>query len=227
MNDYDKLIAYYRQCFNLVDCFHFNSEIASKVYSDYITLKNSKVIPITHAGIKDHRVKKSFDDKILRIGFIGNLTPYKGFPKLLQILDGIDNTKWDLSVWGCHVGKETHLPVFYKGKFNSATITSVYNSMDVLVVPSIWKETFSLVTLEALSYGVPVIVSNNVGAKDIVKLYDEKFVFNNFNELKSLLEELISSKALLKKFNNKLLEAEWCYSLDKHAQDIIDRIYID
>lgn len=59
MNDYDKLIAYYRQCFNLIDCFHFNSEIASKVYSDYITPKNSKVIPITHAGIKDHRVKRA------------------------------------------------------------------------------------------------------------------------------------------------------------------------
>ena len=72
-----------------------------------------------------------------------------------------------------------------------------------------------------------MIVSNNVGAKDIVKLYDEKFVFNNFNELKSLLEELISSKVLLKNFNNKLLESEWCYSLDKHAQDIIDRIYKD
>ena len=227
MNDYDKLITYYRQCFNLIDCFHFNSEIACNVYSNYITPNNSKVIPITHAGIKDHRTEKSFDDKILRIGFIGNLTPYKGFPKLLQILNRIDNTKWELSVWGCHVGKEKHLPVFYKGKFNGTTIMNVYNSMDVLVVPSIWKETFSLVTLEALSYGVPVIVSSNVGAKDIVKLYDEKFVFNNFEELKFLLEGLVNSKVLLKKFHKKVLEAEWCYSLNKHAQDIIDRIYKD
>ena len=69
MNDYDKLITYYRQCFNLIDCFHFNSEIACNVYSNYITPNNSKVIPITHAGIKDHRTEKIFDDKILRIGF--------------------------------------------------------------------------------------------------------------------------------------------------------------
>lgn len=227
MNDYDKLITYYRQCFNLIDCFHFNSEIACNVYSNYITPNNSKVIPITHAGIKDHRTEKIFDDKILRIGFIGNLTPYKGFPKLLQILSTIDNAKWELSVWGCHVGKEKHLPVFYKGKFNGTTIMTVYNSMDVLVVPSIWKETFSLVTLEALSYGVPVIVSNNVGAKDIVKLYNEKFVFNNFQDLNSLLEELIDSKVQLRRFNRKLLDSEWCYSLDKHAQDIIDSIYKD
>lgn len=227
MNDYERLIAYYRECLNLIDCFHFNSEISRNVYSDYITPKNSKVIPITHAGIKDNRVKKSFDDKLLHIGFIGNLTPYKGFPKLLEILNRIDHAKWKLSVWGCHVGREKHLPVFYKGKFNATTIMNVYNSMDVLVVPSLWKETFSLVTLEALSYGVPVIVSNNVGAKDIVKLYDKKFVFNNFNELKSLLEELISSKVLLKHFNDKLLESKWCYSLNEHAQDIIDRIYKD
>ena len=46
---------------------------------------------------------------------------------------------------------------YYKGKFDASTIADVYHAMDVLVVPSIWKETFSLVTLEVLSYGVPVI----------------------------------------------------------------------
>lgn len=227
MNDYKKLITYYRQCFNLIDCFHFNSEIACNVYSDYIIPKSSKIIPITHDGIKDHRVEKTFDNKILRIGFIGNLTPYKGLPKLLSVLKKIKSSKWELSVWGCNIGKEKNLPVFYKGKFDSKTIINVYNSMDVLIVPSIWKETFSLVTLEAISYGVPVIVSNNVGAKDIVKLYNEKFVFNNIEELKSLLEELIDNRELLKNFNKKILNLEWSHSLNKHAQDIINLIYKD
>lgn len=227
MNEYKELLNYYKQSFALVDCFHFNSKIAYSVYSDYIQPKDCKIIPITHAGIKDHRVERTFDSEILRIGFIGNLTPYKGFSKLLSVLQEIDNTKWNLFVWGGHVGKEKHLPVFYKGKFNGATIKYVYDAMDVLVVPSIWKETFSLVTLEALSYGVPVIVSSNVGAKDIVRLYDEKFVFDDFEELKSLLEELSRSKVLLSKFNKELLKSEWYYSLDKHAQDIIDGIYKD
>ena len=45
-------------------------------------------------------------------------------------------------------------------------ISKSFKQMDLLIVPSIWKETFSLITLEALSYGIPVLISNNVGAKD-------------------------------------------------------------
>ena len=43
-----------------------------------------------------------------------------------------------------------------------------FDKTDVLVAPSIWYETFGFTVLEALSYGVPVIVSDHVGAKDII-----------------------------------------------------------
>ncbi len=44
----------------------------------------------------------------------------------------------------------------------------IFDETDVLVAPSIWYETFGFTVLEALSYGVPVIISGNVGAKDIL-----------------------------------------------------------
>ena len=77
--------------------------------------------------------------------------------------------------------------------------------MDVLIVPSIWKETFGFVVLEALSYGVPVIVSDNVGAKDIVKQYDERFVFTSASELLALLNQIFKDRSLLVEFNEKVL----------------------
>ena len=228
MNDYSELLEYYKKCFRLIDCFHFNSRTAQNVYQENLHLKNGRVLPITHSGINDNRHKKLWETKILRIGFIGNTTPYKGLPLLIKVLKKMPDPKiWKLNIWGGKTGKEKNWPIYYRGKFDNRSVATVYGEMDVLIVPSIWKETFSLVTLEALSYGVPVIVSSNVGAKDIVKLYDEKFVFNNFEELKFLLEGLVNSKVLLKKFHKKVLEAEWCYSLNKHAQDIIDRIYKD
>ena len=132
---------------------------------------------------------------------------------------------WDLSVWGGGVGKHPSLPIYYKGKFDSSTIADVYEAMDVLIVPSIWKETFSLVTLEALSYGVPVIVSDNVGAQDIVKLYNPKFVYHSGDELKSLICEILSDKNLLAEFNDKLLSSKWKYFMEEHAKEIIGKIY--
>lgn len=226
MSNYQKLLDYYKECFALVDCLHFNSEVSGNVYKRYLPSCNGKVISITHCGIKDNRRHKNFKDKVLHIGFIGNSTPYKGLPLLISMLESLgESDSWDLSVWGSGVGIHPSLPVYYKGKFDSSTIADVYSAMDVLIVPSIWKETFSLVTLEALSYGVPVIVSDNVGAQDIVKLYNPKFVYHSGDELKSLICEILSDKNLLAEFNDKLLSSKWKYSMEEHAKEIIDKIY--
>ncbi|MCM1044065.1 MAG: glycosyltransferase [Candidatus Gastranaerophilales bacterium] len=44
----------------------------------------------------------------------------------------------------------------------------IFDETDVLIAPSIWYETFAYTVVEALSYGVPVIVTKNVGAKDVI-----------------------------------------------------------
>ena len=48
-------------------------------------------------------------------------------------------------------------------------IDTIYSDIDILIVPSKWKETFGLITIEALSYGVKVFVSENVGSKDLLQ----------------------------------------------------------
>ena len=226
MNKYQKLLDYYKKCFSLVDCFHYNSETSKEVFMQYLPTSKGQVVSITHGGIEDHRIRKVYGHDVLHIGFIGNSTPYKGLPLLISVLQDIGMIEsWDLSVWGSCVGTHPSLPVYYKGKFDSSTIADVYSAMDVLIVPSIWKETFSLVTLEALSYGVPVIVSDNVGAQDIVKLYNPKFVYHSEDELKSLICEILSDKNLLAEFNDKLLSSKWKYSMEEHAKEIIGKIY--
>lgn len=226
MSNYQKLLEYYKECFDLVDCFHFNSETAGNVYKWYLPTCKGKVVSITHNGIKDHRQHKDFHQNVLHVGFIGNSTPYKGLSLLISILESIGKSdSWNLSVWGGGVGKHPSLPVFYKGKFGPSTITDVYDAIDVLVVPSIWKETFSLVTLEALSYGVPVIVSDNVGAQDIVKEYNPRFVYHSEDELKNLLTDILEDRSILRDFNQKILDMPWKHGMEEHAKEIVDKIY--
>lgn len=226
MNEYQKLLDYYKDCFDLVDCFHFNSEVAGDVYKRYLPSCNGKVIPITHNGIKDHRLHKDFHHDVLHIGFVGNSTPYKGLPLLISTLESMGKqNSWELAIWGGGVGKHPDLPIYYKGKFDSSTIAKVYHDMDVLVVPSIWKETFSLVTLEALSYGVPVIVSDNVGAQDIVKEYNPRFVYHSEDELKKLLMDILGNRKLLKDYNQRILDMPWKHGMEEHAKEVIEKIY--
>ena len=54
MSNYQKLLNYYKECFDLVDCFHFNSETAGNVFKRYLPTCKGKVVSITHNGIKDH-----------------------------------------------------------------------------------------------------------------------------------------------------------------------------
>ena len=226
MSNYQKLLEYYKECFDLVDCFHFNSETAGNVYKRYLPICKGKVVSITHNGINDHRQHKDFHQNVLHIGFIGNSTPYKGLPLLISTLESIGKSdSWDLAIWGGGVGKHSSLPIYYKGKFDAFTIADVYEAMDVLVVPSIWKETFSLVTLEALSYGVPVIVSDNVGAQDIVKQYDERFVYHERKDLEIILKAIIEDRYILRDFNRQICELPWSHDMLSHAEEIVNRIY--
>ena len=226
MSGYESLMNYYHECFAFVDCFHFNSEVSKAVYTSCLPDVTGKVVPITHSGIKDNRKKKSFDADKVKIGFIGSEEPFKGLPLLIEILQEIGTSdKWDLSVWGCRVARHPSLPIYYRGKFKADTMRNVYDDMDVLIVPSVWKETFSLVTLEALSYGVPVIVSDNVGAQDIVKRYDNRFVFHDKKELAELIKTIIADRSSLRAYNLQICDLPWNHDMKSHAIDVINMMY--
>ena len=52
--------------------------------------------------------------------------------------------------------------------FRHDELPEILSDTDVLVAPSVWYETFGFTVLEALSFGVPVIVTDHVGARDVV-----------------------------------------------------------
>ncbi|MGO4293132.1 glycosyltransferase family 4 protein [Chitinophaga sp. RAB17] len=109
--------------------------------------------------------------------FVGRLTNPKGLIFLKQLAAAIDqSTNWKLLI-ACN---ETPDTAFFE-PFANITVkvglnidniaTAAYAQGDLLIVPS-WFEGFELVTLEALSVGMPVI-GTNVGA--ISELLDMAF----------------------------------------------------
>ncbi len=212
----------------MVDAFHFNSQNTCKVYQLYLNVpKKSRVIPITHSGISDHRGEREFDNALIRLGFVGSEAPFKGLPILKSILSTLNNEGYKdritLDVYGGRVGNDDSLSnVFYRGRFNSKMAEAVYSNMDLLLVPSICYETFSFVALEALSYGTPVMVSDKVGAKDLVIKYDPRFVFKTEVELYDMLRLIINDTSILKAFSERLTSIPWEMSIKRHSKSIID-----
>ena len=54
------------------------------------------------------------------------------------------------------------------GRYSYDELEAIMDETDLLICPSVWYETFGYTVLEALSFGVPVLVSDTVGAKDII-----------------------------------------------------------
>lgn len=54
-------------------------------------------------------------------------------------------------------------------RYNYSELEEIFENSDILVAPSIGYETFGYTVIEALSYGVPVVISNTVGSKDILE----------------------------------------------------------
>lgn len=216
------LLEMYRELFQYIDCIHFNSSLTETVYSSFLPHIRGERLSITHSGIHDNRRKRSFQNSI-RIGFIGSTAPYKGFPILKQILEELEQeTKhnWTLEVWGS-TGKNCG-KIHFHGTFQPKEAEQVYGSIDLLVLPAQCKETFSFVILEALSFGVPTLITSNVGARDIVMKYAPDFICSGYMELKQKLKTILTAPSCLQNFNSEICRQEWKHSISEHQEKIME-----
>ena len=102
-------------------------------------------------------------------------------------------------------------------------LEKVMDNTDVLIVPSIWNETFGFTVLEALSYGVPVIVSDMVGSKDLLCERKSGLIYNNLEELEEALKEiLLTPQSILSKMNEYILNNVDIKDINEHTEEIIN-----
>lgn len=231
--EFKALLNTYKRMFGMVDVFHFNSQNARNVYEHYLSVPEiSGVVPITHNGVADHRRVRNYDGKVLTLGFVGNEAPYKGLPMLKRVIARINEEGYEdrvrLIVYGGRVGADEVLTnVEYKGRFASEKMELVYNSMDLLIVPSIWCETFGLTTIEGIQFGVPVLVSSKVGAQDVVRQYAPQFVFGTEEDLYQTVKRLMEDRSELEKYNKRITDASWPWSMKRHVKELEQIIYKD
>lgn len=168
---YRSLRTYYVYMLEHMNCIHFNSSVTEMVYRKYITPKSSEVITITHKNIADNRTTiKIRPSNKLRITSLAPAKPFKGFNILQAALDALwddGNHDFELKLFSPVQFPRPYM-IVKEGGFQQDELEEIFSETDVLVAPSIWYETFGFTVLEAISCGIPVIVSNHVGAKDIV-----------------------------------------------------------
>ena len=185
-----------------------------------------EIINITHNNIKDNRKEKEFSNEMqLRIGYLGPAEKYKGFNLLVNTLkilnkEGIKNFKLD--VYGNKHKLNTELNnVFFHGKYNYSDLKDIFNDIDVLIVPSIWRETYGFIVLEAMSYGVPVIVTDYVGAKDLIEDNISGFIVKSDGiSLVQKIKQIINNRMILEKVNRNIMKLNLPLDFSEHEEKI-------
>ena len=146
----------------------------------------------------------------LRIVYVGVLLPHKGAHVLIDALRGIPTDRIHASFYGAEVaGRQayaeqlresaTGLPVHWGGVYDRSELQAILAEHDVLVMPVIWEETFSLVTREALQAGLPVIAARRGALPDIIQDGRNGLLFEpeNAEDLRRCLRRLLDEPDLL------------------------------
>ena len=155
------------------------------------------------------------------IGYVGNMISIKGADRLPNIFRGIYESygnevnfvmvgQGDLSA--TILEKMKGLPVDYKGQIDQKELASVYNSMDVLVVPS-RSEGYPCVVNEAQACGVLVVGNDVGGVKEAIGDLGIVVSGDSEEEICSRIVEktvdIISKDNNIKELADKALQFSW------------------
>ncbi|MBQ6904394.1 MAG: glycosyltransferase family 4 protein, partial [Lachnospiraceae bacterium] len=220
---YRCLRAYHCDILNRMDLIHFNSTLSREIYSKYITPVNGVVLPVSRNGIRDLREQtgRSGDNGKCTIVYLASMKPYKGFTILQQALDELWSEgirSFELLVFSRTDRISPYLKCHEEG-YNRAQLNEILQQADVLVAPSIWYETYGFTVLEALSHGVPVIVSDHVGAKDLVNGFGSVVPAGDVSALKEAVRDCIADMGSITKKKMAAQVVAWeqfvddCYAL--------------
>lgn len=216
---------HYKEMLSYITFFHFNSSQTEKIYKMALGNIEGKVINISNSGIADNRKIRKYG-KTLKLAYLSDRQVIKGYEVLMKTLDQFYNNGFH--DFECHIYcnedrfgipyLRTHKP------YTEKNMKKVFENMDILIVPSLWKETFGLVALEAVSYGIPVILSKNVGAKDIFEKNPGIGIMVDMEHdeyaLYDAIRKVYEDRNLLVQMNQNIVASgiELCY--DTHVKEI-------
>lgn len=209
-----------------LDAIHFNSTNTLQVYKKRgYSGKNAQVISISNAAIGKHKKYRNTNEPV-RIGYLGPITTHKGY----NLFKGACDALWESGIhnFEAHVFVELDNPAPYMichKPYKYSELPHVMDQMDILVTPSEWEETFGFTVLEALSYGIPVIVSSKVGAKDLIAEGKNGFVVEgSVQPLKNCMLGLIENPQSVKEMNTYIVNEFPVKTMLEHSREL-ERLY--
>jgi glycosyltransferase involved in cell wall biosynthesis len=213
---------------------NINLFISPSQYFSKLLDKNIQPVITVPNGIKLLDTKeKSIDGYNLL--FLGRLDKFKGIEYIIfampQIIKHFPNTKLSIVGEGNYKvdlsKKVKQLDLEKKVRFvpwlRTDKIHTSYESADIVLMPSIWPESFGKVGVEAMSVGRPVIASRVGGIPEW--LQDTKTGFlvepGNSEKIAEKVILLFTDRKLLRRMGKEASIKAQLFSIEKHTSNIL------
>lgn len=124
-------------------------------------------------SVNDRSEKKIDKEKVFRILYVGQLHYRKGLRYAIEAFKKLNYPKKEFVIVGPKTDitglEKTTIPndVIFTGPLKGEALNLQYKSASVFVLPSI-EEGLALVQGEALSFGLPIIITTNTGGDDLI-----------------------------------------------------------
>jgi glycosyltransferase involved in cell wall biosynthesis len=170
--------------------------------------------------IYDEVFRENYAAKNERIVFfVGRLVNEKGVDVLLnavaKILSNCDEVKFVIAGTGPCLNNLIELSqklnisnkVYFTGFVSEEVLLKLYKCSDIAVFPSTY-EPFGIVSLEGMVAGIPVVVSDTGGLREIITHKEDgmKFYSGNSNSLADCIIELLRDEDLSNRIRNVALQ---------------------
>ena len=143
--------------------------------------------------------------------FCGSLSPRKGVHNLIESFKLANISDSQLILLGAksrskdynkYLKKISTNDVKFYGSIPQSNLSNILSKCHLFVLPSL-ADGFGLVVLQAISSGLPVIVSSNVGAADIIRQFGGGDIFQ-YGDVNELTEKIIKFYKIKNKTNYNL-----------------------
>ncbi|MCB9422030.1 MAG: glycosyltransferase family 4 protein [Ardenticatenaceae bacterium] len=193
-------------------------------------LPAAKIQVVPHGiDVPEKRPAHTRTDSDLHIAYIGGLSWQKGVHILIDAVNQLPAAGIKLSIIGDTTAfpeyvarlkqQAKHPGISFNGRMPSSQLWATLAQIDLVVVPSLWYETASLIIQEAFAAGVPVAASH-IGALH-ERLEDEVdgrfFPAGNSIALRDILATFLNNRVELEKLRTGIKPVR---TMREHLQDI-------
>jgi|26BtaG_2_1085354.scaffolds.fasta_scaffold02347_4 glycosyltransferase involved in cell wall biosynthesis len=232
--EYLEWLGYFPKDINPTDVFkeriQAEWDIADKIIVNSVHSKNSliqygvdfskiEVLPLP-VNYKPSRLSKQLPKKneTIKVIFVGNISLAKGFQYFAEAQKKLGSKYEFIAIGDLHLPEELFTKYDWNinltGRVNKNQLIDYYREASLLIFPTL-SDGFGQVQLEALSFGIPVIATENCASVVTSGLDGEVIPIKNTQAIIEAILKITSSEFVYEQYSVNALKKIDYYSYDK------------